>query len=124
MPGAVDLEVATVRSFLFLLLVTIALATRIGDPLVGGVLIPLLVTLLGTHLDRESGLLSRRIVTAAARLLPVDKRKDECDEWLDHVATAGERGLVPFSRALSIAFVAAPLLAIGLRVGRSRRVRG
>lgn len=123
-PGlrAVALEVASVRALLILLALTIALATQTEDPVVSVVLIPFVVTLLAAHLDREGGRLSRAVIIAAARLLPAGKRENECDEWLDHVAAAGERGVVPLSRALSIALLAAPLLAIGLRVGRPRRV--
>jgi hypothetical protein len=89
--------------------------------LVEFLVLPVVVGLLVAHLDRESGRLSRKIVRAAARMLPPDRRDEERDEWLDHVITAGERGIRPLTRALSIAFVAAPLLAVGLRIGRSAR---
>jgi hypothetical protein len=87
--------------------------------LVEFLVLPVVIGLLVAHLDRESGRLSRALVRAAARLLPAERRDDERDEWLDHVESAGERGLLPLTRALSIALVAAPLLAVGLRVGRS-----
>lgn len=109
------------RELLLLLLVLGLASTQVGSPLVDYLLMPFLVTLVATHLDRESGRLSRVIVKTAARLLPVDRREDERDEWLDHIITAGEEGVLPLTRALSVAFIAAPALAIGLRVGRSRR---
>ncbi|HEU4944869.1 MAG TPA: hypothetical protein VFT10_06865 [Solirubrobacterales bacterium] len=90
-------------------------------PLIEYLLLPFATTLLAAYVDRHSGRLSRALVRAAARLLPAARRDDERDEWLDHVAAAGENGMLPLTRALSIALLAAPLLAIGLRVGRSRR---
>jgi hypothetical protein len=77
-------------------------------------------TLLALHLDRESGKIALGIVARASRLLPPHARDQQCAEWADHVQTAGEHGLLPLSRALSIAAIAAPLLGIALRVGRSR----
>jgi hypothetical protein len=109
------------RSLLLLLGVLALTATQMGAPLVDYLLLPLVVTLLGAHVDRESGRLAEGLVAAAARLLPAEKREEERCEWLDHVATAGERGVLPLTRALSIALIAAPTLAVGLRVGRSRR---
>src|ERR1044072_1373392 len=85
------------------------------------VILPFVVNLAAAHIDRESGRLARSLVIRAARLLPAARRQDERDEWLDHIDSAGEHGIAPLTRALSIALVAAPLLAIGLRVGRSRR---
>lgn len=109
------------RTLLILLVVATVLATQIGSPIVAAALLPFIATLLASHVDRESGSLARLLVAIAARLLPADRRDDERDEWLDHVEEAGERGVLPISRALSIALIAAPLLAIGMRVGRSRR---
>jgi hypothetical protein len=109
------------RTLLLLLIVAVGLATRIGSPIVGIAFLPFIATLLASHIDRESGSLARLLVRGAARLLPADRRDDERDEWLDHVEAAGERGVLPISRALSVALIAAPLLAVGLRVGRSRR---
>jgi hypothetical protein len=91
--------------------------------LLESILLPFLISLLAAHVDRASGRISRHIVRGASRLLPTPRREEECDEWLDHVASAGEHGLPPLTRALSIAFIAAPLLAIGLRIGRRRRAR-
>lgn len=105
---------------LLLLVVAGLLASRADVPFVGAALLPFVVTLLAAHVDRESGTLARALVKLAARLLPADKRVDECDEWIDHVEAAGEHGVLPLTRALSIALVAAPLLAVGLRIGRSR----
>jgi hypothetical protein len=112
---------ASGRGLLFLLLLAAALINQLGSPIVDVALLPFVATLLAAHIDRESGNLARALVIASARLLPPDKREDERDEWLDHVESAGEHGVLPLTRALSIALFAAPLLAVGLRVGRSRR---
>lgn len=109
------------RGLLVLLAIAAVAATQMGHPLVAIAVLPFVATLLAAHLDRESGALARGLVGAAALLLPADRREDERDEWLDHVESAGEHGVLPLTRALSIALVAAPLLAIGLRVGRARR---
>jgi hypothetical protein len=111
------------RGLLILLALTAAALTQLGFLLVDVAVLPFLVTLLAAHLDRESGALARLLVTAASRLLPRDKRQDELEEWLDHVESAGEHGVLPLTRALSIAAIAAPALALGLRVGRPRRRR-
>jgi len=91
--------------------------------LVETILIPFLISLLAAHVDRASGRIAETMVHGASKLLPADRREEERDEWLDHVASAGEHGVLPLTRALSIAFIAAPLLAVGLRVGRRRRAR-
>lgn len=111
------------RGLLALLVMTAIAATQLGTLFVDVALMPFLVTLLAAHLDRESGVLARMLVRAAARLLPANRRQDEVDEWLDHLETAGERGVLPLTRALSITLIAAPSLAVGLRVGRRRRAR-
>ncbi|HET7416991.1 MAG TPA: hypothetical protein VFJ61_05155 [Solirubrobacterales bacterium] len=103
---------------------TLAAVTQLGTPAVDYFLLPLLVTLLATHVDRESAKLSRSIIVGASRLLPPHRRQDELDEWLDHVESAGEQGMQPLTRAITIALLSAPLLAVGLRVGRSRRRAG
>lgn len=114
---------AAARALLLLSTVAAALATQLGSPIVDAAMMPFIATLLAAHLDRESGNLSRALVKAAARLLPGERREDERDEWLDHLGSAGEHGVLPLTRAVSIALLAAPALAIGLRVGRSRRRR-
>jgi len=106
---------------LFLLVVAGLLASQADVPIVGAALLPFVVTLLAAHIDRESGIIARALVKMAARLLPTDKRADEYDEWMDHVEAAGEHGVLPLTRALSITFIAAPLLAVGFRIGRARR---
>jgi hypothetical protein len=83
-------------------------------------LLPFVVALLASHVDRASGRIARVMVMAAASLVPSTRRRGEREEWLDHVESAGEHGLLPLTRALSVLLLAAPLLAIGLRVGRSR----
>lgn len=108
------------RALAVLLLLTAAAATQESAALVDSILLPLLVALTATQIDREGGRIATGIVTAAALLIPKMRRQEEREEWLDHVQTAGDRGFVPLTRALSIALIAAPTLAVGLRVGRSR----
>jgi hypothetical protein len=108
------------RGLALLLVLMLLLVSQVGSHLVDAALLPFVAALLAAHIDRESGHLARAVVVIAARLIPARRREEECNEWLDHVDTAGEHGVLPLSRALSIAFFAAPLLAIGLRVGRSR----
>lgn len=109
---------------LLVLAVSIAIAaTQLGSLLVDVALMPFLAGLLAAHLDRESGSLARGLVAVAARLLPANRRQDELDEWIDHLETAGEQGVLPLTRAISIALIAAPALAVGLRVGRRRARR-
>lgn len=109
------------RGLLFLGVLAAVLVSQIGNAIVDVVLLPFVATLLAAHIDRESGRLARTLVMAAACLLPASRREEERDEWIDHVETAGEKGVLPLTRALSIAFLAAPLLAVGLRIGRARR---
>lgn len=111
------------RALLILLVLLMALASQLSSNLVAAVLVPLVATLLGAHIDRDSGVLARALVRGACRLLPAERRNEELDELLDHVKAAGEHGVLPLTRALSISLVAVPLLALGLRVGRSRRPR-
>lgn len=112
------------RAVVLLLASTALAATQIETPLVAIVVVPFLATLLAAQLDREGGVLAELVVCGAARLLPRHERGDFRDEWLDHVRSAGEHGVLPLTRALSIALIAAPSLAVGLRVGRRRRVSG
>lgn len=114
-----------VRSFLLLAILAAALATKTDVPMVGTVLLPVAIALLAARLDREGNRLAVALVRSAAGLLPAEKRQDEEDVWMDHILTADEEGLSPLASALSIAFIAAPALAIGLRIGRrSQRARG
>jgi hypothetical protein len=103
-----------------LLLATVAV-TQAGSTPVDGILLPLLVALIAIQIDREGGRIAIGILTAAAVLIPRRRRQEELDDWLDHVQTAGQHGLLPLTGALSIAFIAAPALAVGLRVGRRRQ---
>jgi hypothetical protein len=112
-----------VRVILLLLGIAAVLVTQLGNPIVDYILMPLLATLLGAHIDREGGRLARAVVQIASRLIPAHRRQSELDEWLDHVESAGEQGIQPLTRAISIAFFAAPFLAVGLRIGRSSRRR-
>jgi hypothetical protein len=95
------------------------LTTQLEYALVAAVLLPFFATLLASHIDRDSGRMSRALVGVAASLLPSRYRAQSREEWLDHVLSAGEHGVLPLTRALSIVFIAAPMLAVGLRVGRS-----
>jgi hypothetical protein len=116
--------VRSARPVLFLCALIAGAATRLGSPLVDVLLLPFLAALLAAQLDRESGQLAELVVRGAAKTLPSRDRADIHDEWLDHVRSAGEHGVLPLTRALSIALIAAPSLAVGLRVGRRRRVSG
>lgn len=113
----------TVRATALLLLAIGVAATQLGTPLVDLLVLPFLATLLAAHIDRESGAVAELVVRGAARLLPPGDRDELRDEWVDHVRAAGEHGVLPLTRALSIALIAAPMLAVGLRVGRRRRAR-
>lgn len=109
------------RGLLVLAVLTGGAATQLGHPIVAIAVLPFIATLLAAHLDREAGALARSLVEVAAGLLPAEERADMRDEWRDHVASAGERGVLPLTRAISIALIAAPTLAVGLRIGRRQR---
>lgn len=109
---------------LVVLTLCVALAiTQSGRPIVVAGIIPLLVALVASHIDRQGGRIAVCLVTASARVIPSQDRCGLRDEWVDHVRAAGEHGLPPLTRALSILVVAAPMLAIGLRIGRGTRER-
>ena len=77
---------------------------------------------LGATLARRNGRrVAERLVRAAGLLVPVSERADQCAEWLDHVRSAGEKGIRPIACALSIALVAAPLIAVLARYDARRR---
>lgn len=110
---------SSVRVLAGLLMAITLLVTQLESVVVAAVLLPFLATLLAGHIDRDGGRLACSLVRAAARLLPVRYRDESREEWLDHVLAAGEHGVLPLTRAVSIALIAAPMLAVGLRVGRS-----
>jgi hypothetical protein len=87
---------------------------------IAAVVVTFVGTLLALHVDRRSAAIARSIVRRAAKQLPAAERAAHEAEWVDHVESAGEHGLTPLTRALSIALIAAPSLAVGLRVGRHR----
>lgn len=93
-------------------------ATQADRLLVSSCILPLLVSLIAIHIDRNGDDLAETVVSFAALALPQDERADWRAEWIDHVKTASEHGLAALTRALSILLIAAPTLAIGLRVGR------
>lgn len=109
------------RAFGILLLLTAMAITQAGSILSDSIVLPLLVALIAIQIDRDGGRIAVGIIIAAAVLIPRRRRQEELEDWLDHVETAGEHGLLPVTRALSIALIAAPTLAVGLRVGRKRR---
>jgi hypothetical protein len=109
------------RGLLWLLIATGIALTQAHMAFVAMVVLPFLVTLAAAHIDRESGRIARTVVHGAAHLIPEARREEELDEWIDHLESAGEQGLLPLTCALSIALISAPALAVGLRVGRRRR---
>jgi hypothetical protein len=111
------------RATLLLVIAIIVAATKLDVPLVATIGSPFLVALLAAQLDRTGSELAVLLVRAATVLLPRSDRSAFRDEWLDHVCAAGERGVLPLTRAFSICVIAAPLLAVGLRVGRHRSRR-
>jgi hypothetical protein len=113
----------SVRSLALLALLAGFLLTRLDALLVSAALLPFVFTLLAAQLDRSGPRLARALVERCARLLPAERRDEERDAWIDHVECAEEEGLEPLTRALTIALIAAPTLAVGLRVGRRRRAR-
>ena len=84
----------------------------------GALVQSLLVGLLVIELHRCGSLLSKRLLHTAARLLPRDDREYFLRSWLRTALGAGDRGVLPLARALPIALIAAPLLGVGLRIGR------
>jgi hypothetical protein len=80
----------------------------------------LLAGLLAIELHRCSAPISRYLVHRAARLLPQGDREYFLNQWLRRVRKAGEQGVFPLARALPIFLIAAPLLGVGLRVGRGK----
>jgi hypothetical protein len=111
------------RSLILLALLAAILFTQLDAVLVSAALLPFVFTLLAAQLDRGGPRLACALVNLSARLLPLERRAEERDAWIDHIECAQEAGLEPLTRALTIALIAAPTLAVGLRVGRRRRAR-
>jgi hypothetical protein len=109
------------RSLILLVVLAAVLLTQLDAVLVSAALLPFVFTLLAAQLDRSGPRLARALVELSVRLLPDERRAEERDAWIDHIECAQEAGLEPLTRALTIALLAAPSLAIGLRVGRTRR---
>ena len=84
-------------------------------------IVPLLVTLLAAHIERNGGSIAEHLVRMAAVLVPAHERDDQRAEWIDHVRAAGRRGMAPVVTALSIGFVAAPVIAVLARFDAGRR---
>lgn len=110
------------KLLLVLLAILAVVLTQVHSQLVSICVIPLLVSLIACHLDRNGDFIAETLISAAVFLIPTRDREDWRDVWVDHIRSAKEHGLVPLSRALSILVLAAPALAVGLRVGRTRRV--
>lgn len=103
---------------------TVALAaavTQAGDVVVATCILPLLVALTACHVERDAGRIAEAIVAAAVVLLPKREQQEWRDVWTDHIRSAGEHGVLPLYRALSIFMVGAPALAVGLRIGRAKQ---
>lgn len=111
------------RSLILLTLLAVALLTRLDTVFVSAALLPFVVSLLAAQIDRSGPRLAHALVEFCVYLIPFERRADERDAWIDHIECAEEAGLEPLTRALTIAFVAAPCLAIGLRIGRRRRAK-
>jgi hypothetical protein len=115
------MRLLSARSLVLLGLLAAALLTQLDAVLVSAALLPFVFTLLAAQLDRAGARLAHDLVDLCVRLLPAERRADERDAWIDHIECAQEAGLEPLTRALTIALIAAPALAVGMRVGRRRR---
>lgn len=72
--------------------------------------------LLASEVDRSGRVFGVRIVRAASWLLPARLREGWATDWEDHVLCSGEEGLRPVLAALGIALIAAPRIAVQVRV--------
>jgi hypothetical protein len=83
------------------------------------------LSLLGNDVDRNAARIGVKVVRAAAWLIPAWERQACVDEWTDDVLTASEdgQGVRPLLRAIGIAVVGAPLLAVLVRYDPQRRTR-
>ena len=97
------------------------IVTQAKNLVVATCVLPLIIALIAAHVERDGGDIAETLVSAAAVILPARERQDWRDEWMDHVQSAGEHGVLPLSRAVSICLLAAPSLAVGLRLGRAKR---
>jgi hypothetical protein len=80
----------------------------------------LLVGLLVIELHRYGPLLSRQLLYVAASLLPKRDREYFLGSWLSAVPGGEDRGVIALARALPVVLIAAPLLGVGLRIGRGK----
>ena len=103
---------------LLLILTTWGIAT---NPWLVAWIAPLVIALLVADIERHGGRTGERLVRVAALLVPAHERDGQRAEWVDHVRSAGERGIRPVACALSIAFIAAPLIAVLARYDARRR---
>lgn len=93
--------------------------------LAGGFLVGVALSVLGNDIDRNAAAVGVRVVKAAALLVPAGERQDCVDEWTDDVRSAAEdgQGVRPLLKALGIALIGAPLLAVLVRYDPQRRTR-
>jgi hypothetical protein len=92
-----------------------------GEPVTALLLGVLVEVTAGICLARLSGAgpgLATSLVRSAARLLPPMERQRYEAEWIDHVQSEADP-LAGIGAAISIALLAAPTLAIGVRVGHA-----
>ena len=87
-----------------------------SNPLIAVVVTPVIAGLLVIELDRERRSVRDADRSARQSLLPKRVRREHADEWADHVVSVGEAGLRPLIAAIPIAVVAAPKVALRLRV--------
>lgn len=98
------------------LLATVVMVGTAVRSMVSLLLAGLAMGLLASEVDRSGRVFGVRIVRAASWLLPARLREDCATDWEDHVLCAGEEGLRPVLAALGIALIAAPRIAVQVRV--------
>jgi hypothetical protein len=83
----------------------------------------LLLSVGGNDLDRNAARVGVRIVRFAAFLIPKRERQACVEEWTDDVLAASEdgQGVRPLLKAIGIAVLGAPLLAVLVRYDPQRR---
>jgi hypothetical protein len=104
----------------FVLIVSVAVCVLARASVALTVIVPVLISCLAAELDRAGGSIGVAITQVAVILLPAAERSHYADAWNDHVRSVGSHGLRPVASALSIALLAAPLLAVLTRFDRGR----
>lgn len=92
---------------------------------IAGIGVTVLLGVLSADVDRNAARIGVKVVTIAALLIPRRERADCVAEWTDDVLSASEdgQGVRPLSKALGIALIGAPLLAVLVRYDPQRRTR-